>query len=173
MPGRHLLRIESHDLGWANERVVVFGVLGGRKSGPTLLVYSPALVVCLEQLEDDVPVVVFVEGSSPDATTLATIDGMMRAMGPEDGLVQVEMPAEAIKLTTGPQVDGTVESPVLIYRGVDRSTVGSFRPPELLRTSALVAALVKAPSEEWVNPAGLVVANGGWINTYPRGLQTD
>jgi len=160
-------------LGRSNDRVVMFGVLGGRKSGPTLLVNSPALLVCLEQLDDDVEQAVFVEGSSPDATTLATIDVMLRAMGPEDGLVQVQMATEAIKLTTEPQVVGTIESPVLIYRGVDRSTVVSFCPPELLRISALVAALVKPPSEEWVDPAGLIVANGGWIETYPRGPETD
>jgi hypothetical protein len=114
--------------------------------------------------------VVFIDGSSLGAATVATIDAMLGAMGPEDGLVQFEMAAEAIKLTRELQIDGTEpeEAPLLIYRGVDRSTVLSFRPPEVLRASALLAALATPPSEAWVNPAGLVVANGGRIETYPR-----
>jgi hypothetical protein len=112
--------------------------------------------------------VVFVDGLFPDAATLAIIDSMLRAIGPQDGLVQFQLAAEAIKLTREPQVDGVTPQPaVLIERGVDRSNVVSFRPPELLRTSALLAALAKPPSEEWVNPAGLIVADGGWIETYP------
>lgn len=167
MPSPHLLRLESPEL--ENDRVVVFGVLGQRWSGPTLLVHSPSLLFRLDQLADHVGRVVFVAGSSPDATTLATIDAMLGAMGTEDGLVRFEMAAEAIKLTRRPQVDrATARLLVLIERGVDRSTVVSFRPPELLRTSALMAALAMPPSDEWVNPAGLIVANGGRIETYPR-----
>jgi len=169
MTGSDLLRILAlPELAGSNDRVVVFGVPGGRRSGPTLLVHSPALLVRLDQLDDDVERVVFIEGSSPEAATLATIDSMLRAIGPQDGLVQFQMAAEAIKLTREPQVDGaTLQLPFLIERGVDRSNVVSFRPPELLRTSALLAALAKPPSEEWVDPAGLIVANGGWIETYP------
>jgi hypothetical protein len=155
-------------LGRFNDRVVVFGVLGERRSGPTLLVHSPALMVRLDQVDDDVERVVFVDGLVPDAATLAIIDSMLGAIGPQDGLVQFQLAAEAIKLTREPQVDGVTPQPaVLIERGVDRSNVVSFRPPELLRTSALLAALAKPPSEEWVNPAGLIVADGGWIETYP------
>lgn len=167
MPSPHLLRLESHKL--ENDGVVVFGVLGGRRTGPTLLVHRPTLLGHLEGWDDDLGRVVFVQGSAPDATMLATIDAMLIAMGSEDGLVRFEVAAEAIKLTRAPQVDGLApQLPVLIERGVDRSTVVSFRPPELLRTSALLAALAMPPSDEWVNPAGLIVANGGRIETYPR-----
>ena len=168
MASSDLLRpLSEHEFAGSNDRVVVFGVLGGRRSGPTLLVHSPALLVRLDQLDDDVEGVVFVEGSSPDAATLVTIDSMLRAIGPQDGLVQFRLAAEAIKLTKEPQVGVTPQLPFLIERGLDRSNVVSFRPPELLRTSALLAALAKQPSEEWVDPAGLIVANGGWIGTYP------
>ena len=171
MPDLDLLRpFTSKDLERSHDRVVVFGVLGGRRSGSTVLVHSPALLVRLNELADDVERVVFVEGSSPDATTLSTIDAMLSAMGPEDGLVRFQMSAEAIKLTKERHMDGTTLRPaVLIDRGVDRSTVVSFRPPEILRISALAAALAKPPAEDWVDPAGLIVANGGWIETYPGG----
>src|SRR5687768_5039233 len=162
MPSPHLLRLESHEL--ENDRVVLFGVLGQRWSGPTLLVHLPTLLAHLEGLADHVGRVVFVAGSSANATTLATIDAMLGAMGSEDGLVRFEMAAEAIKLTRKLQVDrATSQLPVLIERGVDRSTVVSFRPPELLRTPALRAALAMPLSDEWVDPAGLIVANGGRI----------
>jgi hypothetical protein len=169
MSSPDLLRpLELRGFAGSNDRVVGFGVLGGPRSGPTLLVHSPALLVRLDQLDEDVERVVFVEGLSPDAATLATIDSMLRAIGPQDGLVQFQMAAEAIKLTREPQMGGATLPPaVLIERGVDRSNVVSFRPPEVLRTSALLAALAKPPSEEWVNPAGLIIANGGWIETYP------
>ena len=168
MTGSNLLRPLELEVAGSNDRVVVFGVLGGRRSGPTLLVHSPALLVRLDQLDDDVERVVFVEGLSPDAATLAIIDSMLRVIGPQDGLVQFQMAAEAIKLTKERQVVGvTPQLPFLIERGVDRSNVVSFRPPELLSTSALLAALAKPPSKEWVDPAGLITANGGWIETYP------
>jgi hypothetical protein len=111
----------------------------------------------LEQLGREIELVVFVEGSPPDAATVATVDEMLAAIGAEDGLVQYEMVTEAIKLTRGQ----------LLSRGIDRSTLVSFRPPEVLRTTALAAAVVKPPSELWVNPAGLVAARGGRIETYP------
>jgi hypothetical protein len=167
MPSPHLLLLEPH--GFEHAPVVMFGVLGTHGSGPTLLVHWPTLLGHLVRLDDDPGRVVFVQGSSPDATTIATIEAMLIAMGSKDGLVRFEMAADAIKLTRSPQVDGVApQLPVLIERGVDRSTVVSFRPPEILRTSALLAALGLSPSDEWVNPAGLIVANGGRIETYPR-----
>lgn len=151
-PSRQLGLIEGDD------RVVVFGVLGGRRVGPTILVHTPTLLLRLDHLADDVELVVFVEDSPPDAATVATIDDMLAAMGSEDGLVQYQMAAEAIKMTRGQ----------ILSRGIDRSSLVSFRPPEVLRTAALVAAVANPPSELWVNPAGLVAANGGRIETYPR-----
>lgn len=145
--------------------------------GPTILVHSPTLLLRLDQLDDAVEVVVFVEDSPPAAATVAIIGDMLAAMGSEDGLVQFEVAAEAIKLTRGPAVrDSTPKtgrtpgSPVFINHGIDRSTLISFRPPEVLRASALVAAVTIPPSELWVNPAGLIAARGGRIETYPRML---
>ena len=167
MSSPHLLRpFPSRQLGLidGDDRVVVFGVLGGRRLGSTLLVHAPTLLFRLEQLSDGVELVAFVEDSPPDAATVATIDDMLAAMGSEDGLVQFQMAAEAIKLTKG---DGRGRQQ-FVGKGIDRSTLVSFRPPEVLRAPALVAAVTKPPTELWVNPAGLVAANGGRIATYPR-----
>ncbi|HKY48952.1 MAG TPA: hypothetical protein VJQ79_13325 [Acidimicrobiia bacterium] len=169
MSSPHLLRpFPSQQLGLieGGDRVVVFGVLGGRRLGSTVLVHSPTLVVRLHQLSDAVELVVFVEDSPPDAATVATIDDMLEAMGPEDGIVQFHLAAEAVKLTRG---DAAGSQP-FVGHAIDRSTLVSFRPPEVLRAAALVAAVTRPPSELWVNPAGLVAASGGVIAIHPRPL---
>lgn len=171
MSSPHLLRpFPSRQLGLVegDDRVVVFGVLGGRRLGSTILVHSPTLLLRLDQLTDEVELVVFVEDSPPDAATVATIDDMLASMGSEDGLVQFQVAAEAVKLTKA-DVSGSQH---FIGQGVDRSTLVSFRPPEVLRAAALVAAVTRPPSELWVNPAGLVAGNGGRIATYPRAPQS-
>jgi hypothetical protein len=127
-------------------------------------VHSPTLLLRLHQLSDAVELVVFVEDSPPDAATVAIVDGMLAAMGPEDGLVQFELAAEAIKLTR----KDAARSQHFIGHAIDRSTLVSFRPPEVLRAAALAAAVTEAPSELWVNPAGLVAASGGNIATHPH-----
>ena len=169
MSSPHLLRpFPSQQLGLieGGDRVVVFGVLGGRRLGSTVLVHSPTLVVRLHQLSDAVELAVFVEDSAPDAATVATIDDMLEAMGPEDGIVQFHLAAEAVKLTRG---DAAGSQP-FVGHAIDRSTLVSFRPPEVLRAAALVAAVTRPPSELWVNPAGLVAASGGVIAIHPRPL---
>jgi len=179
MSSSDLLRmIPSRELGLSadNDRVVVFGVLGGKRLGPTILVHAPTLLLRLDQLTDVVKVVVFVEDSSLDAAIVATINDMLAAMGSEDGLVQFEVPAEAMKLTRAPaSVDrppttNIAGSHVFIRHGIDRSKLVSFRPPEVLRASALLAAVTIPLSELWVNPAGLIAARGGRIETFPRPL---
>ena len=167
MSSPHLLRpFPSQQLGLIEgaDRVVVFGVLGGRRLGSTVLVHSPTLVTRLHQVSDAVELVVFVEDSPPDAATVATIDDMLEAMGPEDGLVQFHLAAEAVKLT---RVDAAGSQP-FVGHAIDRSTLVSFRPPEVLRAAALVAAFTKPPSELWVDPAGLIAASGGVIAIHPR-----
>lgn len=134
--------------------------------GPTVLVHSPTLVVRLHQLSDAVELVVFVEDSPPDAATVATIDDMLSSMGPEAGLVQFHLAAEAVKLTR----DDAARSQRFVGHAIDRSTLVSFRPPEVLRAAALAAAVSRPPTELWVNPAGLVLASGGVIATHPRPL---
>jgi hypothetical protein len=177
MSSPHLLRpFPSRQLGLieGDDRVVVFGVLGGRRLGSTILVHSPTLLLRLDQLNDGVELVVFVEDSPPDAATVATVDDMLAAMGSEDGLVQFQVAAEAIKLTKGDAsrsqnlIDQQFIGQHFIDLGIDRSTLVSFRPPEVLRTSALVAAVTKPPTELWVNPAGLIVASGGTIAIHPN-----
>jgi hypothetical protein len=180
MPAVELLRaLSPQRLGLTDDRVVVFGVLGGQRAGPTLLVHAPTLLDQLRQLPDHVGRVVFAAGSSVDAMTVATINAMLSAMGSEDGLVQFLTAAEAIKLTRGGKVMGKASDPTrVIDRSIDRSTLVSFCPPEVLRVPALVGAVGvqinekwaadKWAPEAWVNPAGLVVANGGRIETYPR-----
>ena len=167
MSSPHLLRpFASRQLGLieGGDRVVVFGVLGARRLGSTVLVHSPTLMFRLHQLDEAVELVVFVEDSPPEAATVATVDEMLATMGPEDGLVQFHLAAEAVKLIRG----DAARSQDFIGHAIDRSTLVSFRPPEVLRTAALVAAVAIPPSELWVNPAGLVAASGGTIATHPR-----
>lgn len=167
----HLLRpFSSRQLGLTEggDRVVVFGVLGGRRLGSTVLVHSPTLLVRLHELSDAVELVVLVEDSPPDAATVAIVDDMVSAMGPEDGLVQFHLAAEAVKLTRG----DAARSQQFIGHAIDRSTLVSFRPPEVLRATALGAAVTRPPSELWVDPAGLVAASGGIIAIHPRPLSS-
>jgi hypothetical protein len=174
MSSSDLLRvIPSQELGLSADidRVIVFGVGGGRKLGPTILVHSPTLLLRLDQLTDAVDVVVFVEDSPLEPAFVATINDMLSAMGSEDGLVQFQIPAEAMKLTRDQGSKSNDVSPgslVFISHGVDRSKLVSLRPPEVLRATALIAAVKIPPSELWVNPAGLIAARGGRIETYPR-----
>ena len=189
MQAAELLRpLSARRLGLNDDRVLVFGVLGGQRAGPTLLVHAPTLLAQLRQLPDDVERVVFAPGSSLDPTTVASINSMLSAMGLEDGLVQFQTAAEAIKLTRAGNATEEAPGPApMIDRSIDRSTLVLFCPPEVLRVPALVGAVAlqineksatdkwtpsgrggsPANRETWVNPAGLVVANGGRIETFP------
>ena len=181
MPALHLLSpIGAHELGprGGDERVVVFGVPDREHPGHSLRVHLQTLLVLLDRLPARVERIVFVEGSSVDSATAQTIEDMLAAIGPEDGLVQFQIPAEAIKLVkresdTAPassEKRGTIR---FIERGIDRATLLAFRPPQVLRVSSLVRALMTPPSGEWVDPAGLVAAHAGLIETYPPfGLHT-
>ena len=180
MPDLHLLcPIGSHELGprGRDERVFVYGVPARQQSGPSLRVHVQTLRVLLDRLPGRVERLVFVEGSSADSATAQAIEDMLAAMGPEDGLVRFQIPAEAIKLVTregdaapAPSNRGTVR---FIERGIDRATLLVFRPPEVLRVSSLARALLRSAVGEWVDPAGLVAAHAGLIETYPPdGMQT-
>ena len=77
---------------------------------------------------------------------------------------------ESIAAPASPADAGAVR---FIERGIDRAALVAFRPPEVLRAFSLVHALAAPPVEEWVDPAGLVAARAGLIETYPPGgLQT-
>ena len=181
MPALHLLcLIGSHELGprGGNERVVVYGVPDREDSGHSLRVHVQTLLVFLDRLPGRVERIVFVEGSSVDSATAQTIEDMLAAMGPEDGLVQFQIPAEAIKLleresNTAPASSENRGTVRFIERGIDRATLLELRPPQVLRVSSLVRALMTFPSGEWVDPAGLLAANAGLIETHPPfGLHT-
>jgi hypothetical protein len=110
----------------------------------------------MHDLAAEVEVVVFFEDAVPDAATVARIDDMLAALGSEDGLVQYQMAAEAIKIRQGDRLSS-----------VDRSQLVSFRPPEVLKRSSLERALDPPPRDLWVNPAGLVARAGGTIGLFP------
>ncbi|HSL24703.1 MAG TPA: hypothetical protein VLA54_00365 [Acidimicrobiia bacterium] len=161
MTSPHLLRpFPSRQLGLVegDDRTMAFGVLGGRRAGVTVLVHVPTLLRRMNDLAPDIGVVVFFEDATPDAATVARIDDMLAALGAEDGLVQFQMAAEAIKLREGD----------LLVRSVDRSQLVSFRPPEVLKRKALERALEPPPPDLWVDPAGLVAHAGGRIGLFPR-----
>ena len=171
-----LCLIGSHELGphGVDDNVLVYGVPGRQHSARSLQVHVQTLMTVLGQLSAAIERLVLVEGSSVDAPTARTIDEMLAAMGPEDGLVRFQIPADAIKLIKresggAPGASPNKEAPRFVERGIDRASLLAFRPPEVLRVSSLVAALRTPPVGEWVDPAGLMAAHGALIETYPPG----
>jgi hypothetical protein len=142
--------------------VVVFGVLGGRHSGPSLLVHYPTLLHRVDQLPDQVEILVFVEGSLPDPATIAQIDEMLGRFEAGDALVCSQPVSEAVKMVNGDR----------ILRGVDRSSLLAVRGPELIRRRPLEASLSVTLTVDWVNPTALIAAGGGEVRVFPPGSGT-
>ncbi len=156
----HLLRPYSgSQLGLveADRRVLVLAAAGSRWVGPTLLVHRPTLE---HRVRQSAAVWVVVVGEPvPEASTVAQVDDMLAVVGDDlDGLVPTAPFTEAVKRVEGDRVVGAV----------DRSRLVRIRPPEVLRRSALSAAL-EGVEDTWVNAAHLVVVAGGRIAPFLRG----
>jgi len=149
-PGRQLGLVEGDDA------VVVFGVLGGRYAGPTMLAHVPTLIRRITEVSPEIKVAVFVDEPTPLSTTVALIDDMLAVFDRADAMVCFQRPTEAVKEVAG----GTV------LRGVDRSELGAIVSPEVILCSSLQKALEQEPPELWVNPTALVAAIGGRIKLF-------
>lgn len=149
-PGRQLGLVEGDDA------VVVFGVLGGRYAGPSMLAHLPTLVRRMSEVASDIKVVVFVDEPIPLPATVARIDDMLGVFEDAEAMVCFRRPTEALKEVAG----GTV------VRGVDRSQLAAVVSPEVILRSSLQEALEQERPELWVNPTSLVAAIGGRIKLY-------
>ncbi len=155
----HLLRPYSgSQLGLveAGLGVLVLAAAGSRWVGPTLLVHRPTLEHRVSQ--SDATWVVVVGEPVPEPSTVAQIDDMLAVVTDDlDGLVATAPFTEAVKEVEGDRV----------VRPVDRTSLVRIRPPEVLRRSALTAAL-GGVEDLWVNAAHLVLAAGGTVAPYRR-----
>ncbi|MEX2624981.1 MAG: hypothetical protein WD651_14790 [Acidimicrobiia bacterium] len=159
MSSPHLLRpFPARQLGLVEggDRVMVFGVLGGRYAGPSILAHAPTLRRRCNELPAGVDIVAFVDHAIPDAAIVARIDDMLAVFDGGDALVCFQKTTEAMK-----EVAGEV-----VVRGVDRSQLVAVRSPEVIRRSALDRAMTIPPAELWVNPTALVAACGGVIKLF-------
>lgn len=139
---------------------MVFGVLGGRYAGPSVLAHAPTLMRRLHELPLEVEIVAFIDDAMPDAAVIARIDDMLAVFDGADALVCFQRTTEAMK-----EVAGEV-----VVRGIDRSQLVAVRSPEVIRRSALDRAMASPPTEVWVNPTALVAADGAVIKLFsPRG----
>lgn len=138
-------------------RVVVFGVLGGRYAGRSLLAHAPTLMRRIHELPDEIEVVVFIDEANPAPATVARIDDMLAVFEGTDAMVCFQPATDAMKV-----VDGQV-----VVRGVDRSQLVALRAPEVMLRASLEKALERGKVEQWVSPAGLVAAGGGRVKLFP------
>lgn len=168
MSSPHLLRPFSAaqlSLVSADHRVAVFGVMGGRFAGPSVLVHLPTARARLDQLASDVEVVVFTDEPLPEPVTVSRIDDML-AVFPDlgvDALTQWLPATEALKLASG----GVIESTV------NRSTVVAVRCPEVIDRAALTRALEEVDGEQWVNPTAAVARIGGRVAFFEPDMVPD
>ncbi len=149
-PGRQLGLVEGDDA------VVVFGVLGGRYAGPTMLAHIPTLKRRIREVSSDIKVAVFVDEPTPLSTTVARIDDMLAIFKDTDAMVCFRRPTEALKEVAGG----------MVVRGVDRSQLAAVVSPEVILCSSLRKALEQDRPELWVNPTALVAAIGGRIKLF-------
>lgn len=162
MTSPHLLRpFSSRQLSLVEGegRVVAFGVLGGRYSGPSVEVHAPTLLRRVTELPRSIATVVFFDEPVPDGATVGTIDDMLAVYAETDDievLIQYVPATEAVK-----RVDAGV-----VEEGIDRSSLVAVRCPEVIDRRALEASLPGIEDRIWVNPTALVATAGGRVALY-------
>jgi hypothetical protein len=135
---------------------MVLSALGGRHLGPSLQVHAPTLISRVASTLARTDVVVFIDEPLPDAATVSVIESMLDEFGSECGLVRSVAATEAVK-----RLEGGV-----VAEGIDRSSLFSPRPPEILRRACLDNAVMSLTDQQWVSPSALVLSGGGKIRTF-------
>jgi 2-C-methyl-D-erythritol 4-phosphate cytidylyltransferase len=135
---------------------MVLSALGGRNLGPSLQVHAPTLISRVASTLARTDVVVFIDEPLPDAATVNVIESMLDEFGAECGLVRSVPATEAVK-----RLEGGV-----VAEGIDRSSLFSPRPPEIIRRACLDNAVMALTDEQWVSPSALVLGHGGKIRTF-------
>jgi 2-C-methyl-D-erythritol 4-phosphate cytidylyltransferase len=139
-----------------SEKVMVLAALGGRYLGPSLQVHAPTLISRVASTLSRTDVVVFIDDPMPDIATIHVIESMLDEFGSDCGLVRAVPATEAVKRLE----DGVVAE------GIDRSSLFSPKPPEILRRGCLENIVLGLTDEQWVSPSALVLAAGGTIRTF-------
>lgn len=168
MSSPHLLRpfnAAQLSLVSGDQGVAVFGVMGGRFAGPSVLVHLPTARARLDQLSPDVDTIVFIDEPLPEPATVGRIDDMLAVFSDlgVEALSQWLPATEALKLGR----EGVVE------RGVDRSTVVAVRCPEVIDRQALARALAEENTDNWVSPTAAVARSGGRVALFEPSMVPD
>lgn len=154
----HLLRpytANQLSLVHGDERVVVFGVAGGRYAGPSVMVHLPTLRSRIDWLAPAVETVVFSDEILPEPSTVSRIDDML-AVYPT---LEVEALAQSLPATEAlKQISNGI-----VARGVDRSAIAAVRSPEVTDRATLERGLAAADSEGWASPTALASRAGGRV----------
>lgn len=129
----------------------MLAALGGRYLGPSLQVHAPTLLSRLDSTLARTEVAVFIDEPLPDVATITVIEAMLDQFGSEHALVRAVPATEAVK-----RLEGRV-----VAEGIERSSLFSPRPPEVIRVDALLAAAETIGEEQWVSPSAMVVRTGG------------
>lgn len=135
---------------------MVLSALGNRNLGPSLQVHAPTLISRVASTLARTDVVVFIDEPMPDAATVTVIESMLDEFGSDCGLVRSVAATEAVK-----RLEGGV-----VTEGIDRSSLFSPRPPEIIRRACLDNAVMSLTDEQWVSPSALILAHGGKIRTF-------
>lgn len=135
---------------------MVVSALGSQHLEPSLHVHVPTLISRVASTLASTDVVVFIDEPLPDAATVHVIESMLDEFGSECGLVRSVAATEAVK-----RLEGGV-----VAEGIDRSSLFSPRPPEIIRRACLDNAVMSLTDEQWVSPSALVLSHGGRIRTF-------
>lgn len=136
---------------------MVLAALGDRHLGPSLQVHAPTLISRVASTLARTDVVVFIDEPLPDAATVNVIEAMLDEFGSaECGLVRSVAATEAVKRLE----DGVVAE------GIDRSSLFSPRPPEIIRRACLDNAVMSLTDQQWVSPSAMVLSHGGKVRTF-------
>lgn len=140
---------------------MVLAALGGRYLGPSLQVHAPTLLSRVASTVSRTDVVVFIDDPVPDHATISVVEAMLDELGDEAALVRSVPATEAVK-RLGP--DGVVAE------GIERPSLFSPKPPEVIRTWALARAVEHLGDEAWVCPSALVAGAGLSVRVFDEGL---
>ncbi|MPZ51245.1 MAG: hypothetical protein GEU79_00670 [Acidimicrobiia bacterium] len=121
---------------------------------PGSSVHRPTLAARLDQFSNDVDLVVFLDGSFPDAPTIARTDDMLSVFADEDALCDWRPVTEAVKQVQFGRVAGAV----------DRETLVRPHTPYVLRRP-LVERIAEG-AHQWLDPMEEAAALGANIRLW-------
>ena len=140
---------------------MVLAALGGRYLGPSLQVHAPTLLSRVSSTVSRTDIVVFIDDPLPDHATISVVEAMLDELGDEAALVRSVPATEAVK---------RLSSEGVVAEGIERSSLFSPRPPEIIRTPYLIEAVEYLGDEAWVCPSALIARLGARVRVFDEGL---